>query len=212
MEFHPRVHPFSGNELAELVAISPDDAAMQQVKELCSWTCCGSLCHGDAAAPARRYLNFAGYCSDDVILAAWQSIMAAVCLWPFQGFHLQDPEVDDVIRTAKDLEAGYIDPDTSLTAEENVELLLRTTRLLQLGLEVQYAEAQTVLAENNTLRGDLRVGDTQCMVPPTPLFTICSSAVPAGSIGEHSMLAQAMQLKLGVHCGHVCPAAMALPY
>lgn len=68
--------------------------------------------------------------------------------------------MDDVIRTAKDLEAGYIDPDTSLTAEENVELLLRTTRLLQLGLEVQYAEAQTVLAENNTLRGDLRVGNT----------------------------------------------------
>lgn len=74
-----------------------------------------------------------------------------------QGFHLQDPEIDDVVRTAKDLEAGYIEPDTSLTAEENVELLLRTTRLLQLGLEVQYAESQTVLAENNTLRSDLRV-------------------------------------------------------
>lgn len=55
------------------------------------------------------------------------------------------------------MEAGYIEPDTSLSAEENVELLLRTTRLLQLGLEVQYAETQNVLAENNTLRGDLRV-------------------------------------------------------
>jgi len=32
MEFHPRFHPFSGHELAELVAISPDDAAMQQVQ------------------------------------------------------------------------------------------------------------------------------------------------------------------------------------
>jgi hypothetical protein len=31
MEFHARFHPFSGHELAELVAISPDDAAMQQV-------------------------------------------------------------------------------------------------------------------------------------------------------------------------------------
>lgn len=55
------------------------------------------------------------------------------------------------------MEAGYIEPDTSLTAEENVELLLRTTRLLQLGLEAQYAEFRTVLAENNTLRSDLRV-------------------------------------------------------
>lgn len=31
MDFHPRLHPFSGHELAELVAISPDDDAMQQV-------------------------------------------------------------------------------------------------------------------------------------------------------------------------------------
>lgn len=60
MEFHPRVHPFSGNELAELVAISPDDAAMQQVKELCSWTCSGNLCHGDAAAPACSCLKCCG--------------------------------------------------------------------------------------------------------------------------------------------------------
>lgn len=32
MDFHSRFHPFSGHELAELVAISPDDAAMQQVR------------------------------------------------------------------------------------------------------------------------------------------------------------------------------------
>lgn len=74
-----------------------------------------------------------------------------------QGFRLQDPEVDDVVRTAKELEVGYVEPDTSLSAEENVELLLRATRLLQLGLEVQYAEGQTLLTENNDLRGDLRV-------------------------------------------------------
>lgn len=43
-----------------------------------------------------------------------------------------------------------------------MELLLRATRLLQLGLEVQHAESQTVLAENNTLRGDLRVSLVGC--------------------------------------------------
>jgi hypothetical protein len=69
------------------------------------------------------------------------------------------------------LEAGYIEPDTSLTAEENVELLLRTTRLLQLGLEVQYAESQTVLAENNTLRGDLRVS-TMTHMPKQTATTV----------------------------------------
>jgi hypothetical protein len=74
-----------------------------------------------------------------------------------QGFNLQDPEVDDVIRAARDLEAGCIEPDAKLTADDNVELLLRATRLLQLGLEVQYAEADALLGENNNLRDDLRV-------------------------------------------------------
>lgn len=74
-----------------------------------------------------------------------------------QGFRLQDPEVGDVVRTAKELEGGFVEPDTSLSAEENVELLLRATRLLQLGLEVQYTEGQALLTENNDLRGDVRV-------------------------------------------------------
>lgn len=75
----------------------------------------------------------------------------------YQGFRLQDSEVDDVVRAARDLEAGGIEPDTELTAEENVELLLRATRLLQLGLEVQFTEAENLLSENNDLRNDLRV-------------------------------------------------------
>ncbi|WIA18956.1 hypothetical protein OEZ85_003625 [Tetradesmus obliquus] len=107
MEFHPRPQAFTGHELAELVAISPDDAAMKL------------------------------------------------------GFQLQDPEVDDVVRAARDLEAGCIEPDTSLSAEENVELLLRATRLLQLGLEVQFTEAEGLLSENNGLRNDLRALEDQ---------------------------------------------------
>jgi hypothetical protein len=69
--------------------------------------------------------------------------------------------VDDVVRAARDLEAGCIEPDTSLSAEENVELLLRATRLLQLGLEVQFTEAEGLLSENNGLRDDLRVSKRQ---------------------------------------------------
>ena len=68
----------------------------------------------------------------------------------------------DVVRTAKELEASYVEPDTSLSAEENVELLLRAARLLQLGLEVQYAEGQALLSENNDLRGDVRVRAGAC--------------------------------------------------
>lgn len=84
----------------------------------------------------------------------WCSAQLRILL---QGFRLQDPEVDDVVRTARDLEAGRVDPDMDLTAEENVELLLRATRLLQLGLEVQFSEADNLISENNTLRDDMRV-------------------------------------------------------
>eukprot|EP00879_Flechtneria_rotunda_P017649 GHRR01018501.1.p1 GENE.GHRR01018501.1~~GHRR01018501.1.p1 ORF type:complete len:2335 (+),score=1054.13 GHRR01018501.1:417-7421(+) len=73
-----------------------------------------------------------------------------------QGFRLQDPEVDDVVRAARDLEAGYIEPNASMAADENVGLLLRAARLLQLGLEVQYAEADSLISENNSLRDDLQ--------------------------------------------------------
>jgi hypothetical protein len=34
MEFHPRPQAFAGHELAELVAISPDDAAMKLVRSM----------------------------------------------------------------------------------------------------------------------------------------------------------------------------------
>jgi hypothetical protein len=180
MEFHARVHPFSGSELAELVAISPDDAAMQQVRVLC-WS---PSTHATRSARKRGCVMMSSSSRNQqgmwwgiapTLAHKWlpRTHAQATCMLPPsppprnptpiaprlppQGFRLQDPEVDDVIRTAKDLEAGYVEPDTSLSAEENVELLLRATRLLQLGLEVQYAEGQALLAENNDLRGDVRV-------------------------------------------------------
>ena len=74
-----------------------------------------------------------------------------------QGFQLQDPEVNDIIRAARDLEACRILPDTSMSAEENVELLLRTVRMLQLGLEAQFADNDNIVRENNSLRDELKV-------------------------------------------------------
>lgn len=111
-----------------------------------------------------------------------------MCCTPPQGFRLQDPEVEDVIHTAKELEGGCVEPDTSLSAEENVELLLRATRLLQLGLEVQYAEGNTLLAENNELRGNLRVRCVLCVCVQQP-------ATPAAA---------------GAHAGVVCASALGI--
>jgi hypothetical protein len=77
----------------------------------------------------------------------------------YQGFRLHDPEVDDVVRAARDLVAGAIEPDTEAAPEDNVALLLRAARLLQLGLEVQYSEAEDLLADNNSLRDALRAAE-----------------------------------------------------
>jgi hypothetical protein len=65
--------------------------------------------------------------------------------------------VDDIVRAAHDLAGCSIAPDASLTAEENVELLLRALRLLQLGLEVQVADNDGLLADANRLREDAKV-------------------------------------------------------
>ena len=47
---------------------------------------------------------------------------------------------------------------TALSAEENVELLLRALRLAQLGLEVQVSDNSGLLSEANGLRDELKVG------------------------------------------------------
>lgn len=75
----------------------------------------------------------------------------------FQGFRLQDPEVDDIVRTARELEGCTLVPDTSLTAEDNVEMLLRAIRLMQLGLEVHTRDNDGLVDENNGLREDMKV-------------------------------------------------------
>lgn len=67
--------------------------------------------------------------------------------------------MDDVVRAARDLVAGAIEPDTEAAPEDNVALLLRAARLLQLGLEVQYSEAEDLLADNNSLRDALRAAE-----------------------------------------------------
>lgn len=73
-----------------------------------------------------------------------------------QGFRAQDPELDDLVRAAGEIGARSVAPDASLTAEENVELLLRALRVAQLGLEAQVADNDGLLREADALRGELR--------------------------------------------------------
>lgn len=61
------------------------------------------------------------------------------------------------MRAAHDLGACAVAPDPALSAEENVELLLRALRVAQLGLEVQVADNDGLLQEANALRNELKV-------------------------------------------------------
>jgi hypothetical protein len=72
-----------------------------------------------------------------------------------QGFVLQDAEVAEVLRAAKQLEEAqvYVDPAYPL----GLELSARVVRLLQLGLELQFRENDQLVADYNTLRDEFQV-------------------------------------------------------
>jgi hypothetical protein len=103
-----------------------------------------------------------------------------------QGFRAQDPEVDDIVRAARDLCACSVAPDAAAPPDESVEVLLRALRLVQLGMEVQVADNDGLLREANALREDVKVrappaGSARppCQVarqPPTPLGVATSPA------------------------------------
>jgi len=67
------------------------------------------------------------------------------------------------VRAANDICSCTIVPDSSRTAEENVELLLRALRLVQLGMEVQVADNDGLLQESNALREELKVSSRSGM-------------------------------------------------
>jgi hypothetical protein len=188
MEFHGRSKVLSGRELAELVAISPDDDAMRLVSRGSSN--CRSQ-HIYCSRHPQRAVR--GRTADTASAGAWSTIRprpnlqalaqpAGVLGARSQGFKLQDPEVDDVIRTARDLEASLILPDASLPAEGNLDLVLRTARMLQLGLEVQFMDNEGLIQENNGLRDEVKVCSRMpgaaCMQAP---WRLC------GAAGEQSM-------------------------
>lgn len=74
-----------------------------------------------------------------------------------QGFILQDPDVDELLRVAKDIEGASVYPEPSYTPEQNVDLLLRTLRLMQTAMDVQFRENDTLINDFNNMREDLQV-------------------------------------------------------
>lgn len=69
-----------------------------------------------------------------------------------QGFALQEADVDRVIQAARDLEAGQVVVDPSLPPQQNIDALLSVVRVLQMALDVQFAENEEVTADFNELQ------------------------------------------------------------
>ena len=116
---------------------------------------CAAACHASSAL-ARMHATLA----PSRLGASRATVRATHAIHPNllpQGFRAQDTEVDDIVRAAQDLGACSVAPDPSLSAEENVELLLRALRLAQLGLEVQVGDNDGLLQEANALREELKV-------------------------------------------------------
>jgi hypothetical protein len=159
MEFQPRAHALSGPQLSELVGIAPDEEAMKLVSLL-------ALSSDHRQAPGNHETD-----GNDQTRKAQAQVHATPlrsklqracdgpplsCALP-QGFRLQDPEVDDVVRAARELQVYTLQLDGALTAEENAEVALQSARLLQLGMEVQMNEQEVLVTENGELREELRV-------------------------------------------------------
>lgn len=75
-----------------------------------------------------------------------------------QGFVLQDADVDELLRVAKEVEGSQVYADPSLPPEQTADLLVRTVRLLQVALDVQFQENEQLITDYNTMRDDFQVG------------------------------------------------------
>ena len=82
----------------------------------------------------------------------------AAAVAPMQGFVLADPAVDEVIRVAKEIEGTQLYADPAYPPTQTVDVLLRSVRLLQIALEVQFSENEQLTSDYNRLNDDYQVG------------------------------------------------------
>lgn len=83
--------------------------------------------------------------------------MLVFCDWDFQGFILQDADVDEILRVAKDIESAQVYVDPAYPAEQSLDLLQRTVRLLQVAMDIQFKENEQLINDFNATREELLV-------------------------------------------------------
>lgn len=69
-----------------------------------------------------------------------------------QGFSLQEADLNAVIAAARRLEEGIVNVDPQLAQVPQVDMVLRTIRLLQIALEFQFKENADLTDDYNELQ------------------------------------------------------------
>lgn len=83
-----------------------------------------------------------------------------------QGFSLPEAEVDELLRTGTEIGGRCVTVDKQYAPEDNVELLLRTIRVLQLSLDVQIRENEQLVTDYNGVTNELAVSSVSRPVVP----------------------------------------------
>lgn len=84
-------------------------------------------------------------------LHAWET---HACL---QGFVLKPNDVSDIMSAVQDILDGQIYADASATPDQNLNTLVRTIRLLQVGLDLQLTENEDLSSDFNRMQDEFAV-------------------------------------------------------
>ena len=74
-----------------------------------------------------------------------------------QGLMLQPTDCDFILTVSQELSEGSIFADLAYTPDQNLDMLVRTIRMLQVGFGLQLNENQDLTEEFNRLQEDYAV-------------------------------------------------------
>ena len=74
-----------------------------------------------------------------------------------QGFILQPTDLAAIMEASQDLVEGLVFADANYTPDQNLDMLVRTIRMLQVGLDLQTSENADLTEEFNRLQEEFTV-------------------------------------------------------
>ena len=74
-----------------------------------------------------------------------------------QGFILQPTDCDTILKVSSELTEGLVFADANYNPDQNLDMLVRTIRMLQVGMDLQQTENADLTEEYNRLQEDFVV-------------------------------------------------------